>query len=753
MEQYVVSESAFKAHLLPNEIRLLDLFRLSNFGYDYGPFDPNMSGSFVATPLRIPQHPKNSAFTAYVLSGKEVRESPSATIDEALSSEPEFSLSGRDGAISSQRRDPSDALRGVGAAGGGMRVLLDGVPFNDPFGGWIPWNEAPFEGLARVEIVPGGGATAWGDGALGGAVQLFTVPASGELVTKPGVLFGGGPPDPTLTKQVVAATGQVAAMFGDFDTRSVEFVAAEPTSEGVLQILGDVFSTDGFPLVSPGQRGPVDVAAWNRHDWLEARWRQLLGKKLVMTATVRGSEEHHGAGTPYQQGDSEGRFASVSVSGHPAAGFAWNAVAYVQDEGSATDYSFVNAARTAETPVIDQYAEPATAFGVSWSGEWWEPDGSSTSAGADFRHVRGETREDTAFSNGAYATGLFAGGGQGDVGTFFLRDQRLTSAWRIVFGARIDGWNEAGGHQIENDLLTGSALVDNRFATESAAEFSPSIGLVWRPTTRWRFHANGQRAFGNPTLSQLYQPVGQDSIVTEANPMLRTEHNTSFEAGAEYVFQAHPMRQGEGPMPKAHADGLLAGTLTLGASAFSDALRDAVGNVTLGRNSGTLPLFGSLPDGYVGQQWINLDRSHIQGAVLSAQWSPTAAFSLDATVILCEATIDRVAIAPELAGRQIAGVSRRSAAVGAAWRVSDRFTLKSRARVLGPQFEDDENTLRLGEAVVLDLGGSYALTKRFELYATVENLTDARIETSRGADGLVYVGAPRIVLGGVRLSW
>jgi len=542
-------------------------------------------------------------------------------------------------------------------------------------------------------------------------------------------------------------------MFGDFDTRSVEFVAAQPTGEGVLQVLGNAFSTDGFPLVAPTQGGPIDIAAWNRHDWFEARWRMLLGKKLVLTAAIHGFEERHGDGTAYQQGSSEGRFASVSIAGHPSAGFAWNAVAYVQDDGAATTFSSVKPTRTVETPVIDQYAQPATALGASWSGEWWQPDGSSTSAGADFHHVRGETREDVAFTGGAYTNGLTAGGEQGDVGAFFLRDQTLTSALRAVFGARIDTWNEAGGHQSQTSILTGSTLSDDRFATESGPEISPSIGLVWRPTINWRVHANAQQAYSRPTLGELYRLSGQDSIVTEANPLLRTEHNTSYEVGAEYVFSLKRK-------PKQPSSDLLApphwlypGTLTFRATAFSDQLRDVIGNVTIARNSETFPVLGSLPDGYVGQQWINLERSRIQGVALSARWNPAATFSIGANVVVNEATIDRADIAPELTGRQLAGVSHRSAVIDATWHASDRVTLSSRLRVLGAQFEDDANELRLDAAVVADLKASYVLTKHSELFVTAANLADARVEVSRSADGLEYVGAPRIILGGIRLSW
>src|SRR2546429_4619415 len=75
------------------------------------------------------------------------------------------------------------SLRGLGPSGASRSlVLLDGVPLNDPFGGWVAWTKVPREGLERAELVPGGGATAWGNAALGGVVQLFTRPLQREFV-------------------------------------------------------------------------------------------------------------------------------------------------------------------------------------------------------------------------------------------------------------------------------------------------------------------------------------------------------------------------------------------------------------------------------------------------------------------------------------------------------------------------------------------------------------------------------------------
>jgi len=753
MKPYVVVEPAFRAFLSPGELLWIKLYWDLGIEFGIGGLGANRSGLFVMTPLREPQHPAKVAFSAHVVDGKEIKTGPSGSVACALTALPELGLSGRVDVLGSLPKVDFTSLRGVGAGGAGVRILLDGVPFNDPFGGWVPWAEVPREGIARAEVVPGGGATAWGPGALGGVVQFFTQPPSGELALKPGSLTEGGPIDPALTKQVVVGAGEIAAEAGSFGTRSVEFLAAQPTNGGVLQLLGNDFSTDGYSMVAPAQRGPIDDAAWNRHEWLEARWRQLLRERVVLTATIRRSRESHGDGTTYQQGSSSGTFASVALASHPSADFTWNGVAYVQNAQSAGTFSVVNAARTAETPVLNQFAEPETSFGASWNGARREAGGSSTSAGVDYHYVRGEAREDFAFVNGAFTQELNAGGEQGDFGAFVLRDQSIAWGLRAVVGARVDAWDEAGGHQKETDLARGSLVSDESFATGTGTEFTPSVGLVWQPVGDLRMHVNGQQAFSRPTLAELYQPNGQDAIVTEANAGLQTEHNTSVEAGAEYTIHLGADQSKKNPNTYYRPPILASGNVVFAATVFSNELREAIGPLTLAPGIGGYPIFGALPAGYVAQHLINLDRSRIQGVTGSVQWSPSSAFSAYAFVVFNDPTINRVGVAPGLVGKQVAGVSRRSCAVSVKWRVSEKLSVRANIRALGPMFVDDENMLRLGEAVVADLGAVYSLAKYAELFLSVDNLANDRIDTSRSANGVFYIGSPRLARGGLRLSW
>ena len=75
------------------------------------------------------------------------------------------------------------------------------------------------------------------------------------------------------------------------------------------------------------------------------------------------------------------------------------------------------------------------------------------------------------------------------------------------------------------------------------------------------------------------------------------------------------------------------------------------------------------------------------------------------------------------------------------------------ARYVGQQYEDDLNTLPLGSYVVVDVLVSRTVTRWLEIFAAVENLFDTTYSVGRTSEGVVSIGAPRIVRGGLRLTF
>jgi outer membrane receptor protein involved in Fe transport len=374
---------------------------------------------------------------------------------------------------------------------------------------------------------------------------------------------------------------------------------------------------------------------------------------------------------------------------------------------------------------------PTTAIGFAGSSTWVDRSGGSTTVGADARDIRGETREDYSYSKGAYADQRFAGGRQDFAGLFAERSQPLGPSVHLLAGLRLDRWEDSDGHLRNVDADSGALLVQDLYPTRTGTELSPSAGFTWQATKELEFRVDAQRAFRQPTLNELYRPFRQGNTTTLANPALATEHADSGEIGAEWRH-----------------DGL-----TLSLEGFAARLEDAVSNVTLAQGPGTFPLFGFLPAGSIGQERLNLDRVDTQGAQLAIDWRASDTLTFNLSAIDEEATVAAASVAPALVGTTLPEVPRWSASLGLTWHPQRRVYLAGRVRRTGSQFDDDQNLLPLAAATVVDLSMRVILSGHAELFASVDNLFDAEVETAHSALGVFSIAPPRIAGGGARLSW
>ena len=748
---FVVAENTDKVFLTPNEIRFLQIFRGMGDMPSIDGLTPNLRSLYVETPLRMLQLAANEASTSSILVGDALKSLPAATFDGRLDTDIPYSLAGRGDSLSPFPQDQGIVLRGVGAdTGTETRAVVDGIPANDPYWGWVVWPAVPHEAAASAEVVPGAGAAAWGNGDVGGVVQFFTTPPAGRLTMVPGSLEDGGPPDPNVMKQVVVEAGELAASAGDFGTRSLEAVESEPFTEGVLQLEGRDYSTGGYTLVADGERGPIDTAAWSRHDWLEARWRQLLGKNIVLTATLSGYRVSNGDGTPYQVSRETGESLGLGLVGRGSSSFSWTADAFVRVVGSSATFSSVNASRTLELPAIDLNSAPATGAGASWSGTW-EDAGSSTTFGLETHIAKGDSRENTGYNGANYTTALSGGGEQDDTAIYVLRDQRLSSTLRLTIGGRVTYWDQNDGHMDSAGAATGVPSFDVDYGTASGVQLSPEAGLIWRPSDSWAVHANGQQGFSRPTLGELYGTTGQYSEITQGNPELHTEWGTSLEIGVSYSFITEQERKRHSGQFGALRP--LRPLVTVGANGFSNYLRDSIGEVTQAGDPLVFTTAGPTPVGYLIQDYANIDRSRIEGLDLYTRLIPGDSVELEAHWQFLDPTIEGDGAFPNLVGKEIAGDPRHTGTLTANWNASKNLRFSARFKVFGAQFQDNGDTLRLAEANSCDVEATLRLNAHTVITLAVENVGDTRLDVSRSTHGLSYVGPPRLAESGIKVTW
>ena len=83
---------------------------------------------------RVPAEPSSQ----YVVSQQDVQTAGSLSLDDILRQAPGFELYRREGSLFANPTSQGVSLRGVGSNGASRAaVLLDGIPINDPFGGWV----------------------------------------------------------------------------------------------------------------------------------------------------------------------------------------------------------------------------------------------------------------------------------------------------------------------------------------------------------------------------------------------------------------------------------------------------------------------------------------------------------------------------------------------------------------------------------------------------------------------------------------
>ncbi|HVW21511.1 MAG TPA: TonB-dependent receptor [Opitutaceae bacterium] len=666
-----------------------------------GKFQPGGAGGALSLPLvevmgfRIGQGPDNLPFAVEMFTAERLAAYPAPTLDAVLREDPSFSLFRRTTSLTSNPTSQGVSLREIGPSGASRSlVLLDGVPLNDPFGGWVVWSEVPRLSLREVAVAHGGGSGIWGNSALAGSISLI------ELE----------PP---------AGRGRAQLEAGASNTFTAETALAAPAGRGEISFDGRDFATQGFYNLAAGDRGPVDRPLRSDHRLGQLRLDEPVGSNLEVMATARLFDEARGNGTVLQQNATHQATAAVTIAGTPA-GFDWEATAYVERESFSAFFSSVNPARTAETPANDQFDVPATAAGGSFGIQWNSSARHATSVGVDARQVEGETREDFSFSNGAFTGVRFAGGAQDFAGAFIHHDRELLPGLRLSGDLRLDQWENRDGHDREYKLATGAPTQLLRFPARSGAELDPNLGLVWKPAKGWSVKTSAYRGFRLPTLNEYYRPFRVGTVTTNANPNLAVEHLYGGELGAGYQ----------------------AGAVSLQLTGFADILYDAVGTVTL----------SSSPSATTVQRQ-NLGAVRTRGAEAAATWTPAQAFRLRLGYLYDESIVARARQEPAVVGLRLPETPRGVFTAGADWDGPCGVKAAARLRWIGMQFDDDQNTLRLPAATLVGLELSRAFSKSLEAYLALDNAFNAQVATSLSTAGLFTYDTPRLLRGGIRVKW
>lgn len=455
----------------------------------------------TVTGTLIPQSVSESAVSITSFDERELRATPQPTLDDTLRNVAGFSLFRRSGSRIANPTSQGVSFRGIGASGASRAlVLFDGVPLNDPFGGWVYWSRIDPEVVSSIEVLQGGGSDIYGDQALSGVVNVFREPVGQYLR----ISTEGG----TLDSFSQIASG--GAQLGSWGYASGFF---------------DLGATGGYVLVPDAVRGVVDMPANARHSTGELRLERKFARGSAFVSGSGFGERRHN-GSPLQSNDTS-LFQITAGFDQPLGG--GNLSARLDGSGQSYNQSFssIAANRATETTARLQHV-PAQQFGarVTWLRQL---RAHAISAGADSRWLRGATHE-TVYVGGAPLNQVVAGGAQNFTGAFIQDTWRMLPRLSLGAALRLDSWRDYDASSRTTSLST-QAVTLVPFADRHDLALDPRVSLVFHPVAPISLFATGYRSFRAPRLNELYRAFRVGNVLTLSNSALQAERLTGADAG------------------------------------------------------------------------------------------------------------------------------------------------------------------------------------------------------------------------------
>ncbi len=625
-------------------------------------------------------------------------------MDDVLRQAPGFSLFRRSGSLSANPTSQGVSIRGIGPSGTSRAVvLLDGIPLNDPFGGWIYWNQIPIETIASIQVLNGGESDSYGNGALGGVVNI-------------------------TTRHEEKSYGTLELSYGNQNTEDVS--AAGGLSFGQWGIAAGLqaLRTEGYILVPSGVRGLVDTPAGTADlaGTLEVSRKLGTHGRVFIGATNFGESRTNG--TPATINNTRiptfrgGADWSSSVAG------SFSVRVYGSYEVFNQTFSSVAANRNSEFLTNRQFSpSQQVGFAAQWQRTFARRH--NITAGVEDRGVRGDSREGTFNAAGANTARVDAGGHQ-RIDGFFLQDVfYFARNWLLTVGGRGDITVNADGFMNRVPVVPTGAVTFTPFPRKTEGMFSPRLALLRSFSHNISVSASAYRAFRAPTLNELYRNFRVGNVVTNANPALTAETLTGGEAGAS--MRSWSQR------------------LTLRGNFFWSNVAGPDSNVTIvfsPTSCSTNPSSCTT----ITRQRQNLGDIQARGLELFADAHLPKHLQLSAGYLYTDSTVISAPASPALVGLRVPEVPKNSFNIQASY-ADSRWTAGIQTRYTSNQFDDDQNSLPLGTAFVVDAQVSRQLVHHTQIFFAAQNLFNATYDIARTP--VVDVGAPINVRGGFRFNF
>jgi outer membrane receptor protein involved in Fe transport len=689
----------------------------------------------TVTPTRTEQRLGDTPASVDVVTSRDISASPALVADDVLRQVPSFSLFRRTSSLVAQPTTQGVSLRGIGPSGQSRTlVLLDGIPFNDPFGGWVYWTRVPLESVDRIEMTDGPTSSLYGNYAMGGVINI-------------------------ITNRPTRAALDLKTQYGNETSPKLDFVAADRWNSLGAALEGSFFRTDGFPIVAPIEQGPIDNNA-------DVSYRNLTGKLEYapsdrMNAFFRAGyfSEKRNNGKIGELNDT--RWTTLNGGLRMRLPDASDLQVRVFGDVSRTHFNFLAVTNAATTRNIVRLAtdQNVPTNGVGTTAVWTKSTGGSNvfSAGADWRWVDGESQEAAYVASTPAAIVPFSGGcpvnlscgtqlatlsvqrmsgGTQQISGAYLQDIFTpVSQLVITLSARVDRWRNYNGHNLETTVATGLPTANNRPAIPDRSDtvVSPRGAALYHVSDRVSIWGAVNSGFRAPTLTELYRQFSVGAVTTRPNDQLGPERLVGGEAGVNVA----PAKN-----------------VTLRVTWFDNRVSDPILNVTLNATTA---------------QKQNLGATRVRGVQADGEYRIGSSWRLSGAYVYDEAKVTDGGVAnAALVGNYVPQVPLHHGTFQIAYSNPKYVSAALSVQAMSLQYNDDQNVNFIPAATLAAAGYTSFTGAGLPGYASVD-LSVVRdvgrnLQLFFGAQNLfnqVYfvqtnpstTGTPRLMNGGVRVRF
>lgn len=670
----------------------------------------------VVTATRTDLATEPPAASVTVLDHQEIESSASIAVDDLLHTIPGFSLYRRSSSIViSPDSDPEAqgvTLRGIGPSGSSRAlVMVDGIPLIDAFSGQVFWGKISQEQIDHIEVVRGASANLWGNYAMAGVINI-------------------------ITKRPQETGAAVKASYGSNNLTDNNLAITGHKDQLSVALEGNLFNTDGYPIVAADERGPIDGDASSRHYTFNGRTTYTLSDHASVVLAGQFFDENHNDGTPQRK--SWNQSGLIDLGGHLVTddGSEWQAMLFSNMQTFQIQFTNMNEARTAETRTLLQTV-PYTDVGGSFVWSRAALPQTLLTAGLDLHAIDGQSRDVFFDELGRDIEMTQRGDGkQFFTGLFLQGIYTPTDRWEISLGGRVDVWsNYDGTLTITPD---DAPATHTAFGSQTKAYFNPRLSVLYRASEWLHLRAAAYEAFRAPNLAELYRESRVEDLTFLPNPRLTPERLQGAEGGVDL-----PIRE----------------NLDVRATGFWTQIQDPITFVDLEPDDCERDM--KMGGGHGAQeeeeatcrQLFNLGLAHTLGAELEAVYEPRPDLKFYGSYLYANAILVRDPLDRELEGKALAQIPPHTFTLGSQFSDPRLFTLRVEGRWVDEQFEDQDNRETLSSYVVINASLSRSLPfANGEVFIAAENLLNREYPVDMGG-GILKIGSPLLGHGGVRFRF